>query len=146
MNSENRDIENELINEIGQVNRSNLGGSEDFDIYSSIENTIENIKADHISKISKLVIEELEQKHKFRISSHKIARNLLIGFIVLMIALYSYLMLVKYSFSDTLLIGITVTVFTSIIGLVTIIFKYSFSKTKDITDHLQETYINKTKK
>lgn len=146
MNSENRDIENELINEIGQVNRSNLGGSEDFDIYSSIENTIENIKADHISKISKLVIEELEQKHKFRISSYKIARNFLIGFIVLMIALYSYLMLVKYSFSDTLLIGITVTVFTSIIGLVTIIFKYSFSKTKDITDHLQETYINKTKK
>ena len=36
--------------------------------------------------------------------------------------------------------------FTSILGLVTIIFKYSFSKTKDVTDYLKDSYIDIKKK
>ena len=61
----------------------------------------------------------------------------LVVFGVAVIGLYIALLYRNVEFSDKLLIGITVTMFTAILGLVTIIFKYSFSKTKDVTDYLE---------
>lgn len=52
--------------------------------------------------------------------------------------LYVVLLIRGINLSDRLLISLTVTVFTSIIGLMTIIFKYSFSRTKDTTDYLND--------
>lgn len=94
----------------------------------------------HIDEVRKYYVQELKQKHGLRIVSMIIAIILLVIFIVSMGILYRYLLKKDYEFSDKLLLGITVTVFISIIGLVTIVFKYSFSKTKDTTDYLNDTH------
>ena len=67
-----------------------------------------------------------------------IAGILLALFFTLMVVLYVVLLIRGINLSDRLLISLTVTVFTSIIGLMSIIFKYSFSRTKDTTDYLND--------
>jgi hypothetical protein len=113
--------------------------------YFENENIYENIDSihkEHIKKLSDLVIEELQQKQSLREVSMNIAIVSLVVFGVAIIGLYTALLYRNVEFSDKLLIGITVTMFTAILGLVTIIFKYSFSKTKDVTDYLKDSYID----
>lgn len=117
--------------------------------YFENKNIYENIDAihkEHIKKLSDLVIEELQQKQSLRKVSMNIAIVSLVVFGVAIIGLYIALLYRNVGFSDKLLIGITVTMFTAILGLVTIIFKYSFSKTKDVTDYLKDSYIDIKKK
>lgn len=113
--------------------------------YFENENIYENIDSihkEHIKKLSDLVIEELQQKQSLREVSMNIAIVSLVVFGIAIIGLYTALLYRNVEFSDKLLIGITVTMFTAILGLVTIIFKYSFSKTKDVTDYLKDSYID----
>lgn len=113
------------------------------------KNIYENIDAihkEHIKKLSDLVIEELQQKQNLRKVSMNIAIVSLGVFGIAITGLYIALLYRNVEFSDKLLIGITVTMFTAILGLVTIIFKYSFSKTKEVTDYLKDSYIDIKKK
>lgn len=115
---------------------------EDKNIYDNIN----DIRKEHIKKLSDLVIEELQQKQRLRKISMRIAMISLVVFGIAIIGLYITLLCRNVEFSDKLLIGITVTMFTAILGLVTIIFKYSFSRTKDVTDYLKDSYIDIKKK
>lgn len=115
---------------------------EDKNIYDNIN----DIHKEHIKKLSDLVIEELQQKQRLRKISMRIAMISLVVFGIAIIGLYITLLCRNVEFSDKLLIGITVTMFTAILGLVTIIFKYSFSRTKDVTDYLKDSYIDIKKK
>lgn len=115
---------------------------EDKNIYDNIE----DIHKEHIKKLSDLVIEELQQKQNLRKKSMRIAEISLVIFGIAIIGLYITLLYRNVPFSDKLLIGITVTMFTAILGLVTIIFKYSFSRTKDVTDYLKDSYVDIKKK
>ena len=76
----------------------------------------------------------------------RIAEISLVIFGIAIIGLYITLLYRNVPFSDKLLIGITVTMFTAILGLVKIIFKYSFSRTKDVTDYLKDSYVDIKKK
>ncbi|WP_276767544.1 hypothetical protein [Gemella morbillorum] len=115
---------------------------EDKNIYDNIE----DIHKEHIKKLSDLVIEELQQKQNLRKISMRIAIISLIIFGIAIVGLYVTLLCRNVLFSDKLLIGITVTMFTAILGLVTIIFKYSFSRTKEVTDYLKDSYVDIKKK
>lgn len=106
-----------------------LLNNNNFDTYNTYLNK-------HFKDLSDIVKKELEQKHRLRNISMWIAGILLALFFTLMTVLYVVLLIRGVNFSDRLLISLTVTIFTSIIGLMTIIFKYSFSRTKDTTDYL----------
>lgn len=106
-----------------------LLNNNNFDTYNTYLNK-------HFKDLSDIVKKELEQKHRLRNISMWIAGILLALFFTLMAVLYVVLLIRGVNFSDRLLISLTVTIFTSIIGLMTIIFKYSFSRTKDTTDYL----------
>ena len=106
-----------------------LLNNNNFDTYNTYLNK-------HFKDLSDIVKKELEQKHRLRNISMWIAVILLALFFTLMAVLYVVLLIRGVNFSDRLLISLTVTIFTSIIGLMTIIFKYSFSRTKDTTDYL----------
>lgn len=129
-------------NFIEKLRKNNKKFFEDKNIYDNID----DIHKEHIKKLSDLVIEELQQKQSLRKTSMWIAIISLLVFGIAIIGLYITLLYRNVQFSDKLLIGITVTMFTSILGLVTIIFKYSFSKTKDVTDYLKDSYIDIKKK
>ena len=102
-----------------------------FDTYNTYLN-------EHFKDLSDIVKKELEQKHRLRNISMWIAGILLALFFTLMVVLYVVLLIRGINLSDRLLISLTVTIFTSIVGLMTIIFKYSFSRTKDTTDYLND--------
>ena len=108
-----------------------LLNNNNFDTYNTYLNK-------HFKDLSDIVKKELEQKHRLRNISMWIAGILLALFFTLMVVLYVVLLIRGINLSDRLLISLTVTVFTSIIGLMTIIFKYSFSRTKDTTDYLND--------
>lgn len=108
-----------------------LLNNNNFDTYNTYLN-------EHFKDLSDIVKKELEQKHRLRNISMWIAGILLALFFTLMVVLYVVLLIRGINLSDRLLISLTVTVFTSIIGLMTIIFKYSFSRTKDTTDYLND--------
>lgn len=127
---------------IDRYRKNNKKFFEDKNIYDNIN----DIHKEHIKKLSDLVIEELQQKQRLRKISMRIAMISLVVFGIAIIGLYITLLCRNVEFSDKLLIGITVTMFTAILGLVTIIFKYSFSRTKDVTDYLKDSYIDIKKK
>lgn len=129
-------------NFIDRYRKNNKKFFEDKNIYDNIN----DIHKEHIKKLSDLVIEELQQKQRLRKISMRIAMISLVVFGIAIIGLYITLLCRNVEFSDKLLIGITVTMFTAILGLVTIIFKYSFSRTKDVTDYLKDSYIDIKKK
>lgn len=139
------------LKELGFERRNSISGEELENRYKNNilvkkEERISNVKdwedyGKHIHEVRKHYVQELKQKQVLRIVSMIIAIILLLIFIVTMIILYGHLLSRDYEFSDRLLIGITATVFTSIIGLVTIVFRYSFSKTKDTTDYLNDTHM-----
>lgn len=129
-------------NFIDRYRKNNKKFFEDKNIYDNID----DIHKEHIKKLSDLVIEELQQKQRLRKISMRIAMISLVVFGIAIIGLYITLLCRNVEFSDKLLIGITVTMFTAILGLVTIIFKYSFSRTKDVTDYLKDSYIDIKKK
>ena len=109
----------------------NNNNNNNFDTYNTYLN-------EHFKDLSDIVKKELEQKHRLRNISMWIAGILLALFFTLMVVLYVVLLIRGINLSDRLLISLTVTIFTSIVGLMTIIFKYSFSRTKDTTDYLND--------
>ena len=121
------------FNKESKSNKMNMSikllNNNNFDTYKTYLNK-------HCKDLSDIVKKELEQKHRLRNISMWIAGILLALFFNLMAVLYVVLLIRGVNFSDRLLISLTVTIFTSIIGLMTIIFKYSFSRTKDTTDYL----------
>ena len=121
------------FNKESKSNKMNMSikllNNNNFDTYNTYLNK-------HFKDLSDIVKKELEQKHRLRNISMWIAGILLALFFTLMAVLYVVLLIRGVNFSDRLLISLTVTIFTSIIGLMTIIFKYSFSRTKDTTDYL----------
>ena len=116
---------NKLNIDIELLNNNN------FDTYNIYLN-------EHFKDLSDIVKKELEQKHRLRNVSMWIAGILLALFFILIVVLYVVLLMRGINLSDRLLISLTVTIFTSIVGLMTIIFKYSFSRTKDTTDYLND--------
>ena len=110
---------------------NNNNNNNNFDTYNTYLN-------EHFKDLSDIVKKELEQKHRLRNISMWIAGILLALFFTLMVVLYVVLLIRGINLSDRLLISLTVTIFTSIVGLMTIIFKYSFSRTKDTTDYLND--------
>lgn len=143
--SEKKNIENwekNIVRSPEDLRKKNEKFLENKNIYENID----AIHKEHIKKLSDLVIEELQQKQSLRKVSMNIAIVSLGVFGIAITGLYIALLYRNVEFSDKLLIGITVTMFTAILGLVTIIFKYSFSKTKDVTDYLKDSYIDIKKK
>lgn len=142
---------NELVTELSDLvsefnsdsnQNSDLSSKEEFFENKNIFDSLEDIQKEHIKQISNILIKELEHKQKLRSISVYLAIVILSVFGISIISLYITLLIRQVPLSDKLLLGITVTMFTSIIGLMTIIFKYSFSKTKDVTDHLKDSYVH----
>lgn len=155
MSKNNNELIEELKKQTVETNRTYSSNTfrenlisryKEFFENKNIYDNIEDIHKEHIKKLSDLVIEELQQKQNLREKSMWIAIISLIIFGIAIVGLYVTLLCRNVLFSDKLLIGITVTMFTAILGLVTIIFKYSFSRTKEVTDYLKDSYVDIKKK
>lgn len=138
------DIRKKLNKERESINNKyNSGSSLDlsnnlsFDDYEEYEQVYKK----HIKDILFELQSEIEQKRRFRWITLILAIVLLIVFSIAVGYLYFVLLhRENFVFSDKLLIGISVTVFLSIVSLINIIFKYSFSKTKDNTDYINSVF------
>ncbi|MBF0715348.1 hypothetical protein [Gemelliphila palaticanis] len=138
-------MNNYILDEIKQLQRTseNKKNSLSLDTKRSVNSAKRVATVDEFSShkqyIALLIEEELDQKMQFR-KYCLYATGILLGlFFILLIILYVYLLLYKgYEPSDKVLITLSVTVFSSILGLVTIVFKYLFSNTKDTTDYIHK--------
>lgn len=129
-----RELINNKYNSSSSLDLSNNLSFDDYEEYEQVYKT-------HIKDILSELQCEIEQKRKFRWITLILAIVLLIVFSIAVGYLYFVLLhRENFVFSDKLLIGISVTVFLSIVSLINIIFKYSFSKTKDNTDYINSVF------
>lgn len=88
----------------------------------------------HQEAIRHLIVSEYRQKHFFRNMATGLALCLILVFMLAVLGLIHYLVRCKgYVPSDAVMIGLCVTSFANVVGLVAIVFKYIFSDTKDLT-------------
>lgn len=105
------------------------------DTYSNFRQHQDSVRASYVR--------ELKQKENYRKILFYFVIGLLAIFIVGVFLLYRYLLVVReYIPSDVVLTGLSVTLAVNIIGLMSIVFKYVFSDTKDTSRYLEELQEN----